>query len=320
MPHASFGVRVLFYPRVSREVVSWYSPENARLAQLVERYIDVVDVGGSNPSPRTMRPKRHSKHAPRRTSEHRKASQGKVYIYGKHALLEALQNAPQVIRKVFLAPDLRDTELRVLLTKHDIPTTSLTSGSGKVLVGRDAVHQGVIALMDPAALLISLDDFLATLHTKANPALAVLGEVQDPHNVGAIIRSAAAFGLSGVLIPEHNQAGITGAVVKASAGMVFRVPLVSIGNVNQTLHVLKEKGFWIYGLAMKGSVSLGTDVFDAPTAFVVGNEGAGIREKTLQVCDATLSIPMHKRTESLNAAVSAAVVFYEWSKKHPEAL
>ena len=234
--------------------------------------------------------------------------------------MEALRNTPHVIRKVFLAPDLRDTELRALLTKHNIPTATLAPGKGKELVGRDTAHQGVIATMDPSVLLISLDNFLATIDIKKNPSIAVLGEVQDPHNVGAIIRSAAAFGLSGVLIPEHNQAGITGAVVKASAGMVFRIPLVSIGNVNNTLKVLKEKGFWIYGLAMDGKTSLDTDVFDAPSAFVVGNEGAGIREKTLTACDVTLKIPMNTRTESLNAAVSAAIVFYEWSRKHPEAL
>lgn len=268
-----------------------------------------------------MRPKRHSTHIPRREAG------GKIYIYGKHALIEALQNTPRVIRKVFLAPDLLlpagrhgDTELRALLTKHDIPTAPLAAGRGRELVGRDTAHQGVIATMDPSSLLISLDEFLKTIDTRTNPAIAVLGEVQDPHNVGAIIRSAAAFGLSGVLIPEHNQAGVTGAVVKTSAGMVFRIPLVAIGNVNNTLKVLKEKGFWIYGLAMDGTTSLGTDVFDAPAAFVVGNEGAGIREKTLGACDVTLKIPMHSRTESLNAAVSAAVVFYEWSRKHPEAL
>ncbi len=262
-----------------------------------------------------MRPKQYNK-----KYIQKKDARGKIYIYGKHALMEALRNTPRVIRKVFLAPDLRDTELRILLEKNNIPTSTLTKDSGKDLVGRDTVHQGVIATMDPSALLISLDDFLKTLDVKTNPAVAVLGEVQDPHNVGAIIRSAAAFGLSAVLIPEHNQAGITGAVVKTSAGMVFRIPLVSIGNVNNTLNVLKEKGFWIYGLAMDGKTSLGTDVFDAPSAFVIGNEGAGIREKTLDTCDVILKIPMHSRTESLNAAVSAAVVFYEWSRKHPEAL
>ena len=247
------------------------------------------------------------------------AAPKKIYIYGKHALEEALEHTPRVVRKVFLASEVRDPKLRALLARHEIPVAPLGK-EGASLVGRDAVHQGVIAIMDPAALLVQFDDFLATLDTTKNPAVAILGEVQDPHNVGAIIRSAAAFGLSAVLIPEHNQAGITGAVVKTSAGMAFRIPLVSIGNVNHALGVLKEKGFWTYGLAMDGKAALGTDAYDAPAAFVIGNEGAGIREKTLAACDVTLSIPMHPRTESLNAAVSAAVVFYEWSKKHPESL
>lgn len=263
-----------------------------------------------------MRPKRYASRAPRQEAR------GKIYIYGKHALVEALTSAPQVVRKVHLAPNMRDAELRALLTKHSVPTSPLSAGRGKELAGKDAVHQGVIAVMDPASLLISFNDFLATLPAPlpAKTAIAVLGEVQDPHNVGAIIRSAAAFGLSGVLIPEHNQAGVTGTVVKVSAGMVFRVPLVSIGNVNSTLKTLKEKGFWIYGLSMDGGTTLGSEAFDAPSAFVVGNEGVGIREKTLAACDVALKISMHARTESLNAAVSAAVVFYEWSRKHPEAL
>lgn len=257
-----------------------------------------------------MRPQRHDK----------KSAPGKIYIYGKHALLEALTSAPHVIKKVFLAQNLRDTDLRAFLEKHKIPVAEFSSGKGNELVGKETAHQGVIATMDPTALLVSFDDFIASLDLTKNPAIAVLGEVQDPHNVGAIIRSAAGFGLSAVLIPQHNQAGITGAVVKTSAGMVFRIPLVTIGNVNNTLKVLKEKGFWIYGLAMEGSTPLGAEKFDAPSAFIIGNEGAGIREKTIEACDVTLSIPMHSRTESLNAAVSAAVVFYEWSKKHPEAL
>ncbi len=243
-----------------------------------------------------------------------------MYIYGKHALGEALQHMPRVIQKVFLARDMRDAELRALLTKNKIPTAELAAGKGKELVGRDAVHQGIIAIMNPSSLLVSLDDFLKTLEMKNNPAIAILAEVQDPHNVGAVIRSAAAFGLSGVLIPERNQAPITGVVVKSSAGMAFCIPLVSIGNVNYALQVLKKRGFWIYGLSMNGKTNIGTETFTAPSAFIIGNEGAGIREKTLDACDITLSIPMHARTESLNAASSAAVVFYEWARKHPEAL
>jgi tRNA G18 (ribose-2'-O)-methylase SpoU len=123
----------------------------------------------------------------------------KVYIYGKHALIEALQNMPQVVRKVFLSPDMKDAELRVLLTKNNIPTVALVSGKGKELVGKDAVHQGVIAVIDPSSLLLSFDDFIKTLNLKksagggsafgGNPAVVIFGEIQDPHNVGAIVRS-----------------------------------------------------------------------------------------------------------------------------------
>ncbi len=253
----------------------------------------------------------------------------KIYVYGKHALTEALLNTPHVIKKVFLSPGLHDTELHKLIIKNNISVMMMTPGTEKI-VGTDTAHQGVIALLDAPELLISFDEFCNTYSSnkssdsknsnKNKLAIAILAEVQDPHNVGAIIRSAAAFGLSAVLIPEHNQASITGTVVKASAGMVFRIPLVSIGNINHTIKVLKEKGFWIYGLAMDGTAELGTEKFDAPSAFIVGNEGTGIREKTREACDITLSVPMHPRTESLNAAVSAAVVFYEWSRKHPEAL
>ncbi|HUY62519.1 MAG TPA: 23S rRNA (guanosine(2251)-2'-O)-methyltransferase RlmB [Candidatus Paceibacterota bacterium] len=278
-----------------------------------------------------MRPKRHThrdvkRHLKRPHQMRRRphdaspAAEGKIYMYGRHALLEALRNAPHVVRKVFLSPEVRDTELRALLERNQVPTATLSPGRGKELVGRDAAHQGVIAVINPASLLTTLNEFLKTLELHKQPAVAVLGEVQDPHNVGAIIRSAAAFGLAGVLIPEHHQAPVTGAVIKTSAGMAFRIPLVTIGNVNQALATLKQKGFWIYGLAMGGATTLGAETFGGPAAFVVGNEGGGVREKTLEACDVTLQIPMHPRTESLNAAVSASVVFYEWSRKHPEAL
>ena len=268
-----------------------------------------------------MRPKRHNPYEARRVPERSKSSPaGKIYVYGKHALMEAPRNTPRIIRKGFLAPDLRDAELHTLLEKNKIPTAKLAPGKGKEMVGKETAHQRVIFTMDTSALLVTNVEFLWTIDIGKDPSIAVLGEVQDPNNVGAIIRSAAAFGLSGVLIPEPNYAGVTGAVVKSSAGMTFRIPLVTIGNVNNTLKILKEKGFWIDGLAMNGTTSVGTGTFDAPSAFVVRNENAGIREKTLEACDVTLSIPIHERTESLNAAVSAAVVFYEWSKKHPEAL
>ena len=242
----------------------------------------------------------------------------KVYIYGKHALSEALANTPHIIKKVFAADHALDADTVRSLKEKNIPLSPLKGEEKQV--SKDASHQGVIVTIDPSDLLLDLKDFLGSLDMSKNPGLVLLDEVQDPHNVGAIIRSAAAFGIAGVLIPQNNQAQITGAVVKTSAGMAFRVPLVSIGNVNQTLGILKERHFWAYGLAMEGSKELPQENFDAPAVFVVGNEGEGVHKRTLELCDVALRIPMHPRTESLNAAVSAAIVLYSWSLQHRDAL
>jgi 23S rRNA (guanosine2251-2'-O)-methyltransferase len=244
----------------------------------------------------------------------------KIYSYGKHALEEALRYAPRSVRKVLLSSELsHDEELRALLKSRGIAPEILKNHEADRIVGEETAHQGAIAIIDPAALIVSFDDFMREQDEKLpdeKTMLVLLDELTDPHNVGAIIRSAVAFGASGVLLPSHNQAGITGAVVKASAGMVFRVPIVAIGNVNQTVDTLKKIGFRTYGLAMNGSRELGEETFDAPVLVIVGNEGKGIREKTLERCDVVVRIPMDSRAESLNASVSAAIVLYAWSMRH----
>jgi 23S rRNA (guanosine2251-2'-O)-methyltransferase len=244
-----------------------------------------------------------------------KAKSEKVYIYGRHSVVEALRDKPKSIKNVFLENAESESEIVELARKHGVPVKQLGGGE-KREVGKDAVHQGIIGVLNPEALFVDLKEFLQGLDVSNNPAIALCAEVQDPHNLGAIVRSAAAMGLAAVIIPEHRQVSVTGTVVKTSAGMVFRIPLIRVGNVNQTLATLKDAGFWTYGLDMEGE-NLTETKFDRPSVFVVGNEGAGIREKSLELCDYKLSIPMHSRAESLNAAVSAAVVFYEWSHQNP---
>lgn len=242
----------------------------------------------------------------------------KIYIYGKHALSEALLHAPRAVRKVFLATQAHadDPQLRELIKKSGVPLEITKEPAAARMVGEDTAHQGIIAIVNPDAITVDFHDFVKNLKPTEKTMLVLLDELTDPHNVGAIIRSAAAFGAAGVLLPPHNQAPITGAVVKASAGMVFRVPIVAIGNVNQTVDFLKEEGFKTYGLAMHGAQILADETFDAPALVIVGNEGKGIRQKTLERCDVTLRIPMDTRTESLNASVSAAIVLYAWSTRH----
>ncbi len=248
-----------------------------------------------------------------------KPARDKSYIYGKHALDEALRNAPRVIKKVFFAPEMDDRALRDLVRSRNIPIAELKSREAGRIVGEETPHQGVIAIANLDALMVDFDDFIRDLDVSTGTMLVLLDELTDPQNVGAIIRSAAAFGAAGVLMPSHNQAPLTGAVVKASAGMVFRVPVVSIGNVNRTIELLKERDFRAYALAMQGPRTVSEEPYDMPSVFIVGNEGKGIRQKTFEHCDVTLRIPMHPRCESLNASVSAAVALYAWSARHPEA-
>ena len=243
----------------------------------------------------------------------------KTYIYGKHALEEALLNAPKSVEKVFLSESFNDQSLRALLKERGISVSQMSNNTARE-VGEDATHQGIIALISVKNLVVPFKDFVDGLKVGPDTALVLLDEIQDPHNVGAIIRSSAAFGISGVLIPEHNQAQVTGVVVKVSAGMAFRVPIVSIGNVNDSIRKLKEKGFWVFGLAGEGAQPISSEKFDAPTLLVLGNESEGIRLKTRELCDGLLKIPMNPKCESLNVAAAGAVAMYAWSQKHPSAL
>lgn len=242
-----------------------------------------------------------------------------LYIYGRHAVIEALQFRPDVVTSVSLRDDVRGEVSRDLLSKVKVVKTFRGDDIPRE-VDKKAVHQGFIAKIDRQKLVLSYDQFRETLTVTSDSCLAILGEVQDPHNVGAVIRSAAAFGVQAVLIPKHRQAGVTGTVVKVSAGMAFKIPLVEVGNVNRVLEDMKNEGFFVYGLDGEGDTTLPTEQFTKPTVFVLGNEAEGLREKTAEHCDMILSIPMHPQCESLNASASAATVFYQWSAQHPNAL
>lgn len=243
---------------------------------------------------------------------------GKTHIYGKHAVTEALREKPTCLETVFLAPDVNDAELLSLIGEKGIRTEPLKAESVTQKVGREAKHQGVIARMDPSKLLLDIGNW--TLDISPDTCLVLLDGLEDPQNVGAVIRSAAAFGASAVLLPEKRQSPVTGAVVKASAGMVFRVPLVSVPDTGEALEMLKSKGLAAYGLMMDGTTALQDEAFAAPSVIVLGNESRGLSPETSRLCDTHLRIPIHPRCESLNAAVSAGIVLAAWSAKHTGAL
>lgn len=242
------------------------------------------------------------------------------YIFGKHAVSEALRERPDVVRQIYLDLNFSDAKIVAQIEAAKVTVRPLNLKNPPKGVSANAAHQGIVAGIVAEKLMVDYREFIETVEPSPSSALLILGEVQDPHNVGAVIRSAAAFGLKGVLIPPHNQAPLTGTVIKVSAGMAFRIPIVAISNVNAVIRDLQKRGFWVYGLEGDGTVSTTTEKYTKPTAFVLGNEGSGLREKTKEVCDDLISIPIHPRCESLNAAAATAVVLASWSAEHPEAL
>jgi 23S rRNA (guanosine2251-2'-O)-methyltransferase len=242
------------------------------------------------------------------------------FIYGKHACREVLEERPDIVVEAYMAADFSSEAILNLIDKGGVPIRKLNLNNPPRGISAKASHQGIVLGILSRKLTVDFKEFKQGLKVDDHTALLVLGEVQDPHNVGAVIRSAAAFGFKGVLIPPHNQAPVTGTVVKVSAGMAFRIPLVTISNVNSTLRDLQQLGFWVYGLEGAGTTSTHTEKFTKPTVLVLGNEGSGLREKTKEACDDLISIPIHPRCESLNAAAATAIVMAGWSAQHPQAL
>jgi 23S rRNA (guanosine2251-2'-O)-methyltransferase len=171
-----------------------------------------------------------------------------------------------------------------------------------------AAHQGVVAFG-------AVEKYVTLDHTAQTGGLhVVLDGVEDPHNLGAIIRTAHAAGAAAVVIPERRAAPLTDVVAKAAAGALAWLPVVRVGNVNRALEDLKKSGYWIYGLDERGDRPYDRIEYTAPTAIVLGAEGRGLHEQVSKHCDFLVSIPMSGGIASLNVSVAAGVVLFEWRK------
>jgi len=239
-----------------------------------------------------------------------------IYIYGRNPIEEALSIEGNQIEKIFVRDSISDGQLSKifdLASQYRIPISHVPGSKLYDLVG-NVNDQGVVALRSE----ISYTDFgewLDNIDTSDYPAVLLLDEIEDPGNLGAILRTAAASGMSAVLVPKHRQAPVNATVYKTSAGTAGRIPIVRAGNLNQAIMKLKDEGFWIGGMDMNGDQELWNLAVDRPLAFVIGNEGSGISQKTLEHCDYRFKIPMENNVESLNASVSTALICYEWRRK-----
>jgi 23S rRNA (guanosine2251-2'-O)-methyltransferase len=169
-------------------------------------------------------------------------------------------------------------------------------------------HQGVVAFGSARGYQELEDVATADL-------LVILDGVEDPHNLGAIIRTAHAAGAGAVIIPERRAASVTDVVAKAAAGALEHLPVTRVTNINRTLEQLKAQGYWIYGLDERGTESYDTVKFTTPSAVVLGGEGKGLHEQVRKHCDMLVRIPMAGKISSLNVSVAAGIVLFEWKKR-----
>ena len=233
-------------------------------------------------------------------------------IEGRNAVTEALR-AGTPIDKIFIARGETDKTLGHI--------ASTARAAGVVVVEADRrkldymsatkAHQGVIAL---AAVreYASVEDILSAARERGEaPLLVVCDEISDPHNLGAIIRTAECAGAHGVIIPKRRSVGLTAVVGKASAGALEYLPVARVSNMVSTIRDLQKAGVWVFGTAADGDTGLYTADLKGPAAIVIGNEGEGMSRLVSEACDFKVSIPMHGRISSLNASNAAAILLYE---------
>ena len=250
------------------------------------------------------------------------AGRSGLWLYGVHAALAALANHERQLERLVLTGDAgRALEGRIEKIAasrardgaRPLPTPEIKSRQEiEGMIGKGAVHQGIALLARPLPDVF-LDDVLdATEGEEA--VLVVLDQVTDPQNVGAILRSAAAFGARAVIVPRRGAPRPTGALAKAASGALEFVPLIEVTNLSSAMDALKARGFWCAGLDSRASQGLGEADLSGRLALVLGSEGKGLRRLVGERCDLLVRLPISDRVESLNVSAAAAIALYELAR------
>ena len=233
-------------------------------------------------------------------------------LEGRNALTEALRSG-RTIDKVFIAAGETDRGLQHLAAQAKEAGAVVVPVDRRKLnaMSTTGAHQGVIALA-AAREYASIDDILQVAAERDEaPLIVICDELSDPHNLGAIIRSAECAGAHGVIIPKRRSVGLTATVAKTSAGALEYMKVAKVTNIVNTIEELKKKGVWIFGTAAEGSVPMYKADLTGPTAIVIGSEGDGMTRLVQKSCDMTVHIPMKGHITSLNASASASILLYE---------
>lgn len=241
---------------------------------------------------------------------HTFGAKGLFWLYGHHAVKAALANPDRTKTRLFLLAG----EPRPQEAKSSLATTIVDKQTMEKTLPKDAIHQGIALEVKPLEPL-SLGDIIRQTEAKTTSTIVILDGVTDPHNIGAILRSMAAFDSQALIVTDKNAPSETAAMAKAASGALDIVPLIRITNLARALEQLKQAGFWIVG--MEGTAEKSLRELDIPKkiAIVMGSEGEGMRRLTLQSCDFLAKLPISPKMESLNVSNAAAIALYELSYK-----
>jgi 23S rRNA (guanosine2251-2'-O)-methyltransferase len=248
----------------------------------------------------------------------RSHSKSEQLVWGIHPVLEALKACPQAIRDINVVKGktgLRLEQILELAQENSIPVTMVSSknkaGARKIdELPEHEKSQGISARIDlPTLTLEGLLDKLKDV--SGPPLLLALDSIQDPHNLGAIIRSAVAAGVNGLILPKDRSAPLTGTVIKISAGSAFHINICKVTNLVNSFQLLKKSGIWIFGTTKDASQPVYDADLTVPACLVIGSEGKGLRPLVAEQCDLHISIPMQSSLDSLNASVAAGIILFE---------
>ncbi len=225
-----------------------------------------------------------------------------MYVYGKNVALDVIKEHKK-INKVFISKNFKEQDIINSLMKRNVNIKYLDKFKMDEIV--DGLHQGIILDVDDYKYA-ELDELLE----KENPLIVILDHLEDPHNLGAIIRTCEAAGVDGIIIPKDRSVEVNGTVYKTSVGTVESVKIARVTNIVNTMEYLKKIGFWITGTDMEGTNYKKID-YKGKCAIVIGNEGKGISKRVQDNVDFIASIPMYGKTNSLNASVASGIIIYE---------
>ena len=231
-------------------------------------------------------------------------------IYGKNPVIEAI-NARKAL-KVFLVHNFNDQKVINLIKDNKLPVVNISPNEMEKMCD-GGVHQGLAAELKPYQT-VSLEEIIVKANKKNKKIIVMLDNINDPHNLGAILRSADVFEASGIVLPKHNSVSLNATVAKTSAGAINYVPVAVVNNLNQAIKILKEEGYWVVSTDGSATIDYSSIKYDFPVVVVIGSEGKGVSPLVLKNSDYIVKIPQYGHVNSLNASVAAGILLAEVHK------